>query len=98
MKRMCSSVRVDLSLEIQRVVKADLPIGAQHLVHCKGPQLPAVYRISAEVGGHGVTHHVHLHAELEQQSAQPIFVVCQCTPQGVHQARERYSEVSSVAR
>ena len=71
--------------EIQRIIEADLPVGTQHLVHRIGPQLPAVHRISAEVGGNGVAHHVHLHAELEQQSAQPIFVVCQCTPQGVHQ-------------
>ena len=45
---------VDLPLEIQCIIESGSSVGAQHLVHCKGPQLPAVHRISAEVGGHGV--------------------------------------------
>ena len=54
-----------------------LTVGALHLVHGVGPQLPRVDRVGAEVGGDGVAQHIQFHRALEKNAAEPIVVVVQ---------------------
>ena len=62
--------------------KAHLTVGAFHLIHGVGPQLPRVNGIGTEVRGDGVAHHVLLHRALEKNTAEPIVVVVQRTLNG----------------
>ena len=75
-------VMLNTPLLLNRAFKTHLTVGALHLIHGVGPQLPRVDRVGAEVGGDGVAQHVQFHRALEKNTAEPIVVVVQRTLNG----------------
>ena len=59
-----------------------MTVGALHLIHGVGAQLPRVDRVGAEVRGDGVAQHIQFHRALEKNAADPIVVVVQRTLNG----------------
>lgn len=57
--------------------KTHLTVGALHLIHGVGSQLPRVDRVGAEVGCDGVTQHIQLHRALEEDRLEPQVVKLQ---------------------
>ena len=62
---------------MHRALKTHLTVGALHLIHGVGSQLPRVDRVDAEVRGDGVAQHIQFHRALEKNTAEPIVVVVQ---------------------
>ncbi len=75
-------LRLNAPLAPHRTFKTHPTVGAFHLIHGVGSQLPCVNGIGTEVGGDGVAQHIQLHRTLEENAAEPIVVVVQRTLNG----------------